>query len=211
MLDRLTASRSGDAAIETAQRLLQLDPGREETHRMLMRLYIAAGQRAQALRQYQQCCDALQRELQAKPDIATEHLYRQILDEGKHGTQTRPSPATPDPASSADTKPSIAILPFDNLSGDPEQRYFSDGIAEDIITELCRNRGLLVIARNSSFQYRDRAIDVRRIGHELGVLWMKRLDFVKLGDKADLPASDQFGKCPWRGSNGCRLRSGQLV
>jgi TolB-like protein/DNA-binding SARP family transcriptional activator len=180
-LDRLTASQSGNPAIETAQRLLQLDPAREETHRTLMRLYIAAGQRAQALRQYQQCCDTLQRELQARPDVETERLYRQIQDEAKHAPATSPGPVTPDPASLADAKPSIAILPFENLSGDPEQRYFSDGITEDIITELSRNHGLFVIARNSSFQYRDRAIDVKRIGHELGVHYVVEGSVRKMG------------------------------
>src|SRR5262245_6856067 len=65
-------------------------------------------------------------------------------------------------------RPSVAILPFTNLSGDPEQQYFSDGITEDIITELSRFRAIFVIARNSSFQYRDKAVDVRRIARELG-------------------------------------------
>jgi adenylate cyclase len=69
-------------------------------------------------------------------------------------------------------KPSIAVLPFTNMSGDPEQQYFSDGVTEDIITELSRFQSLLVIARNSSFQYRDKAIDVRRIGRELGVQYI---------------------------------------
>ena len=58
-------------------------------------------------------------------------------------------------------KPSIAVLPFINMSGDPEQQYFSDGITEDIITELSRYRELLVIARNSSFQFRDKAADTK--------------------------------------------------
>src|SRR4051794_17049856 len=65
-------------------------------------------------------------------------------------------------------KPAVAVLPFDNLSGDPEQAYFSDGITEDIITELCRFRELLVIARNSSFAFRGKAVDVREIGRALG-------------------------------------------
>ena len=181
VLDRLAASQSGDPAIETAQRLLQLDPAREETHRMLMQLYIAAGQRAHALRQYQRCCDALQRELQAKPDVQTERLYRQIQDETMPVPVAKMGAATHDPAPPTDTKPSIAILPFENLSGDPEQRYFSDGITEDIITELCRNHGLLVIARNSSFQYRDRAIDIKRIGHELGVQYVVEGSVRKMG------------------------------
>jgi len=69
-------------------------------------------------------------------------------------------------------KPSIAVLPFSNMSGDPEQEYFSDGITEDIITELSRFRSLFVIARNSSFQYRDKAVDVRRVACELGVQYV---------------------------------------
>jgi TolB-like protein len=66
-------------------------------------------------------------------------------------------------------KPSIAVLPFTNMSGDPEQEYFSDGITEDIITELSRFRSLFVIARNSSFQYKGGNVDVRRVARELGV------------------------------------------
>jgi len=81
ILERFAASQSGDAAITTAQRLLQLDPAREETHRLLMRLYAAAGQRAQALRQYEHCHDVLKRDLQAKPDAETERLHRQIQSE----------------------------------------------------------------------------------------------------------------------------------
>jgi TolB-like protein len=66
-------------------------------------------------------------------------------------------------------KPSIAVLPFNNMSGDTEQEYFSDGITEDIITELSRFRSLFVIARNSSFQYRGKSIDIRQVARELGV------------------------------------------
>jgi adenylate cyclase len=68
--------------------------------------------------------------------------------------------------------PSIAVLPFANLDGDPTQQYFADGIVEDIITELSRFRELFVIARNSSFQYQGRAVDVRRVGGELGVRYV---------------------------------------
>jgi TolB-like protein len=66
-------------------------------------------------------------------------------------------------------KPSIAVLPFNNLSGDPEQEYFSDGVAEDIMTELSRSRSLFVIARNSSFTYRGRSVDIKQVSRELGV------------------------------------------
>jgi TolB-like protein len=69
-------------------------------------------------------------------------------------------------------RPSIAVLPFQNLSGDPEQEYFADGVVEEIITELSRIRWLFVIARNSSFTYKGRAVDVRRVGRELGVRYV---------------------------------------
>ncbi|MGO9401254.1 MAG: adenylate/guanylate cyclase domain-containing protein [Xanthobacteraceae bacterium] len=84
--------------------------------------------------------------------------------------------ATPDLSKPGAEKPlpnvataSIAILPFTNMSGDPEQEYFSDGISEDIITDLSKIAGLTVIARNSSFTYKGRSIDIRTVGRELGV------------------------------------------
>jgi adenylate cyclase len=69
-------------------------------------------------------------------------------------------------------KPSIAVLPFTNLSGDPDQEYFSDGIAEDILTDLARLRWLFVIAHNSSFTFRGKAVDVRNVSRELGVRYV---------------------------------------
>jgi adenylate cyclase len=82
------------------------------------------------------------------------------------GTAERPAPLPlPD-------KPSIAVLPFQNMSGDPEQEYFADGVVEDIITALSRIRWLFVIARNSTFTYKGKAIDVKRIGRELGVRYV---------------------------------------
>jgi class 3 adenylate cyclase len=69
-------------------------------------------------------------------------------------------------------KPSIAVLPFNNMSGDPEQEFFADGIAEDIITALSRFHDLLVIARNSSFVYRGTSVDMRQVGRELNVQYV---------------------------------------
>ena len=85
------------------------------------------------------------------------------------------APAAPDKSSSGPAlpdKPSIAVLPFQNMSGDPEQDYFADGIAEDITTALSRLRWLFVIARNSSFTYKGRAVDVKVVGRELGVRYV---------------------------------------
>ena len=69
-------------------------------------------------------------------------------------------------------KPSIAVLAFTNMSGDLDQEYFSDGIADDIITELSRSHSLFVIARNSSFTYKGRAVDVKQAARELGVRYV---------------------------------------
>jgi TolB-like protein len=83
----------------------------------------------------------------------------------------RPNEA-PAPVLALPDSPSIAALPFLNLSGDPEQDYFADGVVEDIITELSRIRWLFVIARNSSFTYKGRAVDVKQVGRELGVRYV---------------------------------------
>ena len=77
--------------------------------------------------------------------------------------------AVADAAKPADDSRSIAVLPFVNMSGDPEQEYFSDGITEDIITDLSKVGGLLVIARNSSFTYKGKTVDIRVVGRDLGV------------------------------------------
>jgi adenylate cyclase len=78
-------------------------------------------------------------------------------------------------------KPSIAVLPFANLSGDPEQEYFADGISEDIITELARFSSLFVIARNSSFQYRGTSQDMKKVGRELGARYLVEGSVRRLG------------------------------
>jgi adenylate cyclase len=80
-------------------------------------------------------------------------------------------------------KPSIAVLPFANMSGDPEQEYFADGIVEDIITGLSRFSSLFVIARNSSFTYKGQAIDVKQVGRELGVRYVLEGSVRKAGDR----------------------------
>jgi adenylate cyclase len=82
-------------------------------------------------------------------------------------------------------KPSIAVLPFANMSGDPEQQYFADGMVEEIITALSRIRWLFVIARNSSFTYKGKAADVKQVGRELGVRYVLR----RLGSKGGRPCA----------------------
>jgi adenylate cyclase len=80
-------------------------------------------------------------------------------------------------------KPSIAVLPFTNMSGDPEQEYFADGVVEDIITGLSQVKWFFVIARNSSFIYKGRAVDVKQVGHELGVRYVLEGSIRRAGDR----------------------------
>ncbi|MEP1352417.1 MAG: adenylate/guanylate cyclase domain-containing protein [Tateyamaria sp.] len=84
--------------------------------------------------------------------------------------------------------PSIAVLPFDNMSGDPEQEYFADGMTEDLITDLSKLSGLLVIGRNSSFVYKNRAVDLRQVGKELGVHYVLEGSVRKAGNRVRVNA-----------------------
>jgi adenylate cyclase len=95
------------------------------------------------------------------------HVYRIKLSEPNLSP-----PGEMGPSLALPSKPSIAVLPFQNMSGDPEQEYFSDGMVEEIITALARIPWLFVIARNSSFTYKGQAVDVKQVGRELGVRYV---------------------------------------
>ena len=103
------------------------------------------------------------REGQSPPEVG-----QRAPDAAALPTSSMPGTAPP----TLPDRPSIAALPFVNLSGDPEQVYFADGVVEDIITALSRIRWLLVIGRNSSFTYKDRVVDVKQVGRELGVRYV---------------------------------------
>ncbi len=93
------------------------------------------------------------------------------------------APEQPSPLLALPDKPSIAVLPFQNMSGDVEQEYFADGIVEDVITALSRMSWLFVIARNSSFTYKGKAVDVKQVGRELGVRYVLEGSVRKAGNK----------------------------
>jgi TolB-like protein/Flp pilus assembly protein TadD len=157
-----------ETAIRYAQRLLSLDPLQEQTHRLLMELFARLGRREQAQLQYDDCERILKREFDVAPAAETRALYASIkagglqrLEADTDGGADSSAQAEFPPKQEAitttgetqDRKPSdktvIVVLPFDNLSGDPGQDYFSAGITKDIITELSRFRSLSVIARSS--------------------------------------------------------------
>src|SRR5467141_2130546 len=101
---------------------------------------------------------------------------------------TTEQPTTPPTTLPLPDKPSIAVLPFANMSGDPEQEYFADGMVEEIITALSRIRWLLVIARNSSFPYKGRAVDIKQVGRELGVRYVLEGSVRKGGNRLRITA-----------------------
>ena len=105
-----------------------------------------------------------------------------LLSTGAASEGAARPPGRPTPLTLPD-KPSIAVLPFTNLSGDPEQEYFADGLVEDIITALSRVRSFFVIARNSSFTYKGRAVDVRQVSRELGVRYVLEGSIRKAGSR----------------------------
>jgi adenylate cyclase len=130
--------------------------------------------------------DDTHRQVRGKVDISFDDMGPQVLKNivepmrvwririgDEAGSAVQESRFTP-PASvlALPDKPSIAVLPFQNIGGDPEQDYFADGIVEDIITALSRFTSLFVIARNSSFTYKGRAVDIKQVGRELGVRYV---------------------------------------
>jgi adenylate cyclase len=109
-------------------------------------------------------------------------------------------PAKPPAALPLPDKPSVAVLPFTNMSGDPEQEFFADGIAEDIITALSRYPSLFVIARNSCFTYKGRSVDVKQVGRELGVRYVLEGGLRKAGNRIRVTAQlveAESGKHVW--------------
>ncbi len=174
-----------ERCVETAARLLTLDPLREAAHRILMRAYAAQGRQASALKQFEACRDILRREVSVEPEPQTVALYREIRQQRAialgDGVETAPEsevegPPLPD-------GPSVAVLPFENESGNPDQEYFAAGLTENIINGLTRFREILVIGVKSILVVRDQAPDLREIGRTLGVAHIVEGSVRKAGDR----------------------------
>lgn len=204
-----------DGCIAVLRRALEADPALEPAHRLLMEVLARVGRQGDAIRQFAECVAAVHAALDTQPTRATLAL-RDAIERGEIGPPSKPSngfaaakqpptpPPTPVPAtvSSARTNAppavevapsavegqSIAVLPFTNMSGDAEQEFFADGIAEDILTELSRISGLLVIARNSSFAFKKEPVDVRTVGRKLGVKHVLEGSVRKVGRRVRITA-----------------------
>lgn len=173
------ADESGDmiAATATVRRLLALDPLNERAHRRLMAMLYKAEDRTAALRQYQVCAELLDRELNVEPEPATKALYASI--KGSTGTNTEAvhvasvmeGSATRSVLSSEE-KPSIAVLPFVNMSGDPNQIYLVDGIHLSIYATLIKVSGLFLIGGANVSNYRQREYSAEQASRELRVRYL---------------------------------------
>jgi len=180
------AAGETDRAVAACRELLTLDPLREEAHRLLMTVLANAGNRGGALLQYEQCVEVVKDELGIAPDPETVKLAEAIrlgvLRETKHplpsGIQARrpetntPGPGSTTPGPPLPDRPSVAVVPFANLNGDPSQDYFVRGLVEDIIVALGREKWLFVIASPSAFALEDSGPAPRSVGAKLGVQYV---------------------------------------
>ena len=188
LLAILLKDSNSDAAVAAAQRLIARDPLRESAYRTLMRLYSAQDQRGLAAREFDRCRETLAVELQIEPSPATIGLYKQILASDSVNTipnsTARATPAPPPMPS----KPSLVILPFANLSGDPDQSYLSEGLTEDVITTMSRFQSLFVIGVESAVVSNERTSSYSEIAHDLGVEYVVNGSVRKSGDSLRVTA-----------------------
>ena len=166
-----------DAAQGLADCLLRCNPATEEAHRALIRIHLLRGRTNAALRQFEHCKVVLREELQAEPEVATRRLVDSVRSAAVEATKKAERDGAGVPVAVHDApcataiQPSIAVMPFDNL-GDAADEYFADGVVEEITSALSRTRDFLVIARQSTFTFKGRFVDVRTVGQELGVAYV---------------------------------------
>ncbi len=176
ILDRLLMLEPVIERVALAKRLLALDPLREASHLFLMNAYADNGERSMALQHYSACRDLLKSELNVQPGQEIEQLRLRLMVDASATSKASQSVSSSLPSQIRDAKlqakPSIAVLNFTNLSSDPAQRYFSDGITSDIVTELSRFHQLQVRAQRSSTNGERPVLDAAKAGHELGVQYV---------------------------------------
>lgn len=210
VFQRLSAHqlKSGEQAksLETARRLLSLDPLRESSHRLLMRILAQSGQRAAAIQQYQACADILMRELEVEPDPET----TRVLEEIKAPAPAPPVPAqagtvsqnasSDDPAPQGSTKVTITTLPFQMIGGDGSLTAFAEALSEDITSALTKYRWLDVITQMPATAQAPSIADLRQTALQHDVLYSVEGSLRQLGN--DLRVTVQLveldsGKYAW--------------
>jgi len=173
-----------DPAIVIAERILSHDSLCEEAHRALMRLHVHQGRRKLALRQYQLCQERLSHELGVQPEPETQQLYETIQRQRPISGPEHAALAMPNAGAAAPPdRPTIAVLPFTNIGGDPDQEHFADGLTEDIITDLSQVSGLFVVARHTVFTFKGRPVRVQDVARDLKVRYVLEGSVRKAGGR----------------------------
>jgi TolB-like protein/Flp pilus assembly protein TadD len=193
-----------DEALAIARRLLDLNPLREKSHRLIMRINAKSGDRSQALLQYQRCAELLHKELGVEPDFITIRTYEEIKasgstseEEGEEedtlvaGSQ-RAAAATATTARRsffAPDRPAVLVMPFTNLGGDEEQAYFAQGITYDITSGLACWRWFPVIGASSSLSFANAGADVTDIARQVEARYAVTGSVRRTGDQVRISAS----------------------
>ena len=180
-------SRAPDRALAAANKAISVSNLREDAHRVAIRALAAAGRRGDALKHYEHLVALLKSELNVEPDAATQALVHDL----RKSQSTTPTPVaerSPPTLPPPPDRPSIAVLAFANMSGDADQDYFADGIAEDILTALSKWRWFHVFARNSTFTFKGKAASVRQIGEALGARYVLEGSVRRAGDRVRISA-----------------------
>jgi TolB-like protein len=164
-LGRIELDRGRAAeALAHAEACIRRDFFREDAHRLAIEAFAALGRRAEALKHFQTFAERLKQELGTVPEAKTAKACERARSDAGN--------AAGEPGPFTIRNPSIAVMPFANMSNDPEQDYFADGMVDEIITALSRFHWLFVIARNSTFAYKGRSVDAKSVGRELGVRYV---------------------------------------
>jgi TolB-like protein len=174
----------------TARKLVVIDSFDEAARRLLMNAYAFQDQRNAALKVYAELCTLLKDEFGAVPEPETEALSAAIRDGSllSRNESTTDKSSRQEPRQGLSDRPYIAVLPFDNMSDEPDQEYFSDAVTEDLITGLSRVRAFYVIARNSTFSYKGRAVQIKQVGQELGARYIVEGSVRKVGNRVRITA-----------------------
>jgi TolB-like protein/predicted Zn-dependent protease len=175
-----------DESITTFKKALHVNPNYLPAHAFLAACYSSSNRQAEAE-------SAAKEVLRINPKFTLESYaktlpYKNKVDIERYVAALRKAGLPEHPPLSLPDKPSIAVLPFDNLSKDPEQEYFADGMTDDLITDLSKISGLFIIARNSTFQYKGKAVDVKKVSRELGIRYVLEGSVRRVGDKVRINA-----------------------
>ncbi len=167
--------RDWTASLDSCRRLLDINPLREKTHRLIMRIHAQGGDRAAALQQYYKCEELLRKELNLEPDMTTIRTYEDIKasvpdadeDQSQHPAAATDSGPKSDGRYFSEARPAVAVLNFENLGGDPSQDYFAQAMTSDIATALSYWRWFPVIGQSSTSAFKNSSMGITEIAREL--------------------------------------------